>query len=62
MVYHQHVFILSTPRYSLILFPLPILFALLARRPLWHSALTACSAMLLAILAVLFLMQRGMAY
>jgi Gpi18-like mannosyltransferase len=55
-------FILSVPRYSLILFPLPILLALLARRPLWNSALTACSAMLLAILAVLFLMQRGMAY
>ena len=55
-------FILSVPRYSLILFPLPILCALLARRPLWHNALTACSLLLLLLLALLFLMQRGMAY
>ena len=55
-------FILSAPRYSLILFPLPILFALLARRPTWQTALTAWSLILLVTLALLFLMQVGMAY
>lgn len=55
-------FILSVPRYSLILFPLFILFALLGRRPLWLAGLTAGSLLLLALLALLFVLQRGMAY
>jgi len=55
-------FVLSVPRYSLILFPLPILAALLARRPLWLAGLTAASLLLLATLAILFVLQRGMAY
>jgi hypothetical protein len=55
-------FVLSVPRYSLILFPLPILAALLARRPLWLAGLTVASLLLLATLAILFVLQRGMAY
>lgn len=55
-------FVLSVPRYSLILFPLPILAALLARRPLWLAGLTAASLLLMATLAILFVLQRGMAY
>lgn len=55
-------FILSVPRYSLILFPLPILFALLAARPAWHTALTVWSLLLLSLLASLFILQLGMAY
>jgi len=55
-------FVLSVPRYSLILFPLPLLAALLARRPLWLAGLTAASLLLLATLAILFVLQRGMAY
>jgi hypothetical protein len=55
-------FILSVPRYSLTLFPLFILFAQLGRRPAWFQALTAWSLLLLALLATLFVLQRGMAY
>jgi len=55
-------FVLSVPRYSLILFPLPLLAALLARRPLWLAGFTAASLLLLATLAILFVLQRGMAY
>ncbi len=55
-------FILSVPRYSLTLFPLFILFALLGRRPTWFQALTTWSLLLLALLATLFVLQRGMAY
>jgi Gpi18-like mannosyltransferase len=55
-------FIYSLPRYSLIFFPLPILFALLARRPIWHSALTAASLMLMALLIVMFITMTGLAY
>lgn len=55
-------FILSVPRYSLILFPLFILFAQLGARPHWFQALTVWSLLLLALLATLFVLQRGMAY
>ena len=55
-------FVLSVPRYSLILFPLPLLAALLSRRPLWLAGLTAASLLLMAALAILFVLQRGMAY
>jgi len=50
------------PRYSLILFPLVILAALLARHPLWLAGLTIASLLLMATLAILFVLQRGMAY
>lgn len=55
-------FILSVPRYSLILFPLFILGALLGRRPLWLAGLTAASLLLMGMLELLFVLQRGMAY
>jgi Gpi18-like mannosyltransferase len=55
-------FIYSLPRYTLIFFPLPILFALLGRRPTWHTALTAGSLMLMVLLIVMFITMNGLAY
>jgi hypothetical protein len=54
--------IFSVARYSLILFPLPILGALLARRPIWNTTLTVGSLLMLALLVILFLIQLGQAY
>lgn len=42
-------FILSVPRYTLILFPIYILFAKLAQRPFWYSVITVWSLTLLAL-------------
>ncbi len=50
-------FILSTPRYTLSLFPLPILFALLARRQGWSNAITAWSLLLQALYIALFVIE-----
>lgn len=48
-------FILSTPRYTLILFPVYILFArLAARRPVWGGVITAWSLLFLALFVSLF--------
>ena len=47
-------FILSTPRYTLALFPLFILFARLARYPWWYAVITVWSLLWLAIFASLF--------
>ncbi|HEX5707064.1 MAG TPA: mannosyltransferase family protein [Pyrinomonadaceae bacterium] len=48
-------FILSTPRYTLILFPIYILFArLAARRPVWGGVITAWSLLFLALFTGLF--------
>lgn len=48
-------FILSTPRYTLILFPIYILFArLAARRPVWGGVITAWSLLFLALFVSLF--------
>ncbi len=55
-------FILSVPRYSLTLFPLMILFALLARRFLWQIGITAWSLIFHTTLVILFLLQKGLAY
>lgn len=55
-------FIYSLPRYTLIFFPLPILFALLGRRPTWHNALTAGSLLLMGLLIVMFITMNGLAY
>lgn len=55
-------FIYSLPRYTLIFFPLPILCALLARRPAWHNALTAASLLLMGLLIVMFITGNGLAY
>ncbi|MEO6050699.1 MAG: glycosyltransferase family 39 protein [Pyrinomonadaceae bacterium] len=42
-------FILSVPRYTLTLFPIFILFAKLAQRPVWYSVITVWSLMFLAM-------------
>ncbi len=48
-------FILSTPRYTLILFPIYILFARLAlARPLWGGVITTWSLLFLALFVSLF--------
>lgn len=47
-------FIYSVPRYALLLFPVFILFALLARRPAWNMAITVWSLLFLALFASLF--------
>ncbi len=52
-------FILSAPRYSLIFFPLPILFALLARRQGWSNAITVWSLLLQALYLGLFVVERS---
>jgi len=62
LIFTSTSFVLSVPRYSLILFPLVILAALLARHPLWLAGLTIASLLLMATLAILFVLQRGMAY
>lgn len=50
-------FVLSVPRYSLIFFPLPVLFALLARRQGWSNAITAWSLLLQALYLGLFVVE-----
>ena len=48
-------FVLSTPRYTLILFPIYVLFAQLSdARVIWRSLLTVWSLMMLALFASLF--------
>lgn len=41
-------FILSVPRYTLVMFPIYILFARLAERRFWHSVITVWSLLLMA--------------
>lgn len=43
-------FILSVPRYTIIMFPIFILFAKFAEKRLWHSVITVWSLLLLAFL------------
>jgi hypothetical protein len=47
-------FFRSVPRYTLTMFPIFILFALLARRPFWMAVLTIWSLLFLALFAILF--------
>ena len=47
-------FFRSTPRYTLTMFPIFILFALLGRNPFWAGILTAWSLLFFALFAVLF--------
>jgi len=51
-------YILSTPRYALLLFPLFILMARLARRELWGYGLSALSLAFLAFFTVLYTSGR----
>jgi hypothetical protein len=47
-------FILSVPRYTLVMFPLYILFGRLAERRVWHSAITVWSLLLLSFFIAKF--------
>lgn len=47
-------FFRSIPRYTLTMFPIFILFALLARKPFWNAILTVWSLLFLALFAILF--------
>jgi hypothetical protein len=44
----------SVPRYTLTMFPIFILFALLAKNPFWRGMLTAWSLLFFALFAILF--------
>jgi hypothetical protein len=47
-------FLRSVPRYTLTMFPIFILFALLARNRFWRGVLTVWSLLFLALFAILF--------
>lgn len=47
-------FILSVPRYTIVMFPIFILFARLAERRFWHSVITVWSLLLLALFITKF--------
>ena len=47
-------FIESMPRYSLVMFPIFILFALLAKNRFWHAAITVWSLLFLAFFTSLY--------
>jgi hypothetical protein len=51
-------FIASVPRYTLIMFPIFILFAKLAKRPLWNVAITVWSLLHLSLFAAEFVRGR----
>lgn len=51
-------FILSVPRYSLILFPLYLLFARLAAHRTWHTILTVWSLLFMSLFIILFVQGR----
>jgi hypothetical protein len=52
-------FILSTPRYSLLLFPIPILLARVTRHRFWFVVLSILSVSLMVWFAFLFLIKKG---
>ncbi len=51
-------FVASVPRYTLVMFPIFILFARLARRPLWNVAITVWSLLNLGLFAAQFVRGR----
>jgi len=51
-------FIASVPRYTLVMFPIFILFAKLAKRPLWNVIITVWSLLNLALFAAQFVRWR----
>jgi len=54
ILYSSVNFFRSIPRYTLTMFPIFILFALLAKKPFWGAILTFWSLLFLALFAVLF--------
>ncbi|CAA9570895.1 MAG: hypothetical protein AVDCRST_MAG18-1964 [uncultured Thermomicrobiales bacterium] len=51
-------FVLSVPRYALVLFPLYLLFARLAASRTWQMLLTVCSLLFMALFIILFVQGR----
>ncbi len=51
-------FVLSVPRYTLVLFPLYLLLARLAAHRTWHMTLTVCSLLFMALFIILFVQGR----
>jgi hypothetical protein len=58
LLFVSNSFIASTPRYTLTLFPLFIIFAALAQNRLWNTALTTWSLLFLALFTSQFVMGR----
>jgi hypothetical protein len=58
LLFASNSFIQSTPRYTLTLFPLFILFAALARNRVWNAAITTWSLLFLALFTTHFVMGR----
>jgi hypothetical protein len=50
--------LLSMPRYTLIMFPIFILFALVAHNRLWYSLITIWSLLFFALFASLFVWSK----
>jgi hypothetical protein len=58
LLFISTTFIQSTPRYTLILFPMFIMFAHAATRPLWRTVIPVWSLMFLAFFASLFVQNK----
>jgi hypothetical protein len=54
LLFTSVTFIESTPRYTLTLFPIFILFALVAANRFWNAVITVWSLLFLALFAGLF--------
>jgi hypothetical protein len=54
LLFTANEFVASVPRYTLLLFPLFILFARLAARPAWNTAITVWSLLFLALFTAQF--------
>jgi hypothetical protein len=51
-------FLVSMPRYSLTMFPIFMLFALLAKNRLWYAVITVWSLLFLALFTSLFVRDQ----
>jgi hypothetical protein len=58
LLFISTTFIQSTPRYTLILFPMFIMFARAAARPLWQTVISVWSLMFLAFFVSLFVQGK----
>jgi len=58
LLFNSVNFLQSVPRYSLTMFPIFILFALLAKNRFWNAVLTCWSLLFLALFTSLFVRGR----
>ncbi len=58
LLFTSVTFVLSVPRYTLTMFPIFILFAMLAARRIWMAAISFWSILYLALFAGLFVWGR----